>query len=410
MSKHGHAELPSRANRAKGSNADAAFELLRQFAIGLACATSLAACGGRSDKADATVQAKPAAKAEATAGAKDTGNADAKGEQTPAKEESKARVAASVATVKSEAFTETIDASGIVSARTGHLATLSAPAPARISSVNVAIGSRVKAGDKLVSFETTSFEAAVASADATLAAAEQSAARARRLVDAGVSPRKDAELAAAELAAAKSVSVNAHRALQLATLQSPIDGVVTKLTATLGANADVGQILVEVADTRALDVQLVLSPALAAKVHAGQSVVFRDRAAADAEGVADGKVADVSAVVDSNSRGVVVRVALGAQKRTLRIGESVYGQITAETHSNAVVISDEALVPTGEGFQVFVVDADGKAHVRPIAIGARVGHRVWVREGLKAGESIVTAGAYGMDDGATVVTKKAPQL
>ncbi|MEP6766188.1 MAG: efflux RND transporter periplasmic adaptor subunit [Gemmatimonadaceae bacterium] len=408
MSRHGKTERPS-------------LVLLRRFTFGFICATTLAACGGKGDakadeKPDAKAEAKPGAKTDDKADPKDSSKGDEKaatkdekGDGKEAKEDSKAKVAASVATVKSESFTETIDGSGVVSARTGHLATLSAPAPARISNVHVAIGSRVKAGDKLISFETTSFDAAVASADATLAAAEQSAARAQRLVDAGVSPRKDAELAAAELAAAKSAAVNAHRALQLATLQSPIDGVVTKLTATLGANADVGQILVEVADMRALDVQLVLSPALAAKVHAGQSVVFREGTAADAERLADGKVADVSAVVDSSSRGVMVRIALGAQKRTLRIGESVYGQITAETHSNAVVISDEALVPTGEGFQVFVVDAEGKAHVRPVTIGARVGHRVWVREGVKAGETIVTAGAYGMDDGATVITKKTPE-
>ena len=359
----------------------------RRAAVGV-CAFALIACGNKFvDKDDVKTERKDDGKERAGA-------------------ESHSTVAATVATVQAESFDETIDGTGVVSARTGHLATLSAPAATRISNVHVSLGSRVRAGDKLVSFETTAFTGAAASADAALNLAQQSAARARRLVDAGVSPRKDAELAASELAAAQSASVNAHRALQLATLKSPIDGVVTRLTATLGASADAGQTLVEVADTRSLDVQLVLSPALAARVHTGQSVVFRGGSGNDTERIADGKIANVSAVVDSSSRGVVVRVAVTMQKRALRLGESIYGQITADSHQNAAVISDEALVPTGEGFQVFVVDSAGKAHARAVVIGARNSHRVWIREGLKAGETIVTAGAFGMDDGATVVTRK----
>jgi RND family efflux transporter MFP subunit len=373
------------------------------------------ACGG---KADANADAKPAADAvtngdakadpkDTTAsGAKDAAASDTKADGGGA---SKASVAASVAVVKTESFTESVEASGVVSARTGHFAALSAPGPTRITAVNVTLGAHVKRGEKLIAFETTVFDAAVSSADAALKAAQENQARARRLVDAGVSPRKDAEAAMAEVAAAQAASTTAHRAQQLGVLVSPIDGVVTRLNAVLGASVDAGQALVEIADTRALDVQLVLSPALATKVHAGQAVTFRDGSAADAAEVATGKVADVAAALDSSTRGVIVRVSVGSQRRTLRIGESLYGRITAFTHAAALVIPDAALVPTGEGFQVFVVDDAGKAHATPVKIGARDEHRVWVTDGLKAGQTIVTAGAFGMDDGATVVTKKSLQ-
>ncbi|MEP6833451.1 MAG: efflux RND transporter periplasmic adaptor subunit, partial [Gemmatimonas sp.] len=196
---------------------------------------------------------------------------------------------------------------------------------------------------------------------------------------------------------------------QLAKLTAPIAGVVTRLSAVLGANVDVGQVLVEITDTQSLDVQLFLSPAAAAKVSNGQSVTFREVSADDAPTIGTGKVVDVSAVVDSASRGVMVRVALQGAKRTLRLGESLYGQIPTATHLKAIVIPDDALVPTGEGFLVFVVDSANKAHARPVTVGARNGHRVWVSDGLKAAETIVTAGAYGMDDGAAVVTKKKPE-
>ena len=368
----------------------------------------------KDDEAQKTAE-KPDAKAEAKAGDKaDSGAKDGEKPESAAKGAaeggaSKAKVAVTVAKVELATFTETVEGPGVVSVRSGHVAALAAPAPTRITNIYVALGAHVTRGTKLIAFETTAFDAAVASTDAALNAAEQSAARAKRLVDAGVSPRKDAELATAELAAARSNSVNAHRALQLANLVSPIDGVVTRLSAVLGANADIGQTLVEVADTHALDVQITLSPSLAAKVHSGQFVTLHDGSAADAAVIANGKIADVSAVIDSGSRGVVVRVTVANQKRVLRIGESVYGRAATAPHTKAIVINDDALVPTGEGFRVFVVDAEQKAHATAVTIGGRAGHRVWISDGLKAGDTIVTTGAYGLDDGATVVTKKAAE-
>lgn len=359
------------------------------------CVALLSACGAKND-------AKSAGVGDSTTQAK----ADSNKEEKAAADEPKTNVAVTVAPVTVESFSEVVSGTGVVAARTGHFAALAAPAPARITAVHVAVGDRVKEGDNLISFETTSFDAAVSSAEAALNAAEQAAARAKRLVDAGIAPRKESEAAAAELATARSNAANARRALQLARIQSPINGVITRLNAVLGANADVAQTLVEVSDTRSLDLMLVLSPAMTAKVRIGQAVAIRDGENSETK-TAEGRIVDVSAVVDSQSRGVVVRVAIGNQQRTMRIGETLYGRVVTEVHKDAIVIADDGLVPTGEGFQVFVVDAEHKAHARPVTVGGRDGHRVWISDGVKAGERIVTAGAYGLDDGSTVVESSA---
>jgi hypothetical protein len=70
------------------------------------------------------------------------------------------------------------------------------------------------------------------------------------------------------------------------------------------------------------------------------------------------------------------------------------------------VVPLEALVPTGEGFKVFVVDEKGIAGSRPVKIGGRTDHAAWITDGLKAGENIVTQGAYGVDDSTKVETGK----
>jgi RND family efflux transporter MFP subunit len=281
---------------------------------------------------------------------------------------------------------------------------MSAPSPTRVSKVYVSFGAHVKAGDPLVEFEQPAFDAAAKGADASLAAAEKASERTQRLADAGVLPRKDAEAAAADLGVARLGAVNAKRARELSTLRSPIDGVVMRMNAVLGASADPAQVMVEVADPSAMDAVLTLSPSDAARVKIGDHVELHAGAAASGAAIATGRVADISAAVDSASRGVPARVEIALGSGALRIGQTLFGRIAIAEHDHAIAVPLEALVPAGEGFKVFVVDEKGIAESRPVKIGGRTDHAAWITEGLKAGENIVTQGAYGVDDSTKVNT------
>jgi RND family efflux transporter MFP subunit len=316
-------------------------------------------------------------------------------------------VSAQVVPVVAQQFIETVDAVGTVAPRAGHIASLSAPSPTRVSKVYVFFGAHVKSGDPLVEFEQPAFDAAAKGADASLAAAEKAMERTQRLADAGVVPRKDAEAAAADLGVLRLNAVNAKRARELSTLRSPIDGVVTRLSAVLGASADPTQVMVEVSDPTTLDATLTLSPADAARVKVGDRVALHAGAAASGAAIAAGRVADISAAVDTSSRGVPARIEIASGSGALRIGQTLFGRITIAEHDRAVVVPLEALVPTGEGFKVFVVDEKGIAESRPVKIGGRTDHTAWIIDGLKAGEHIVTQGAYGVDDSTKVQTGEA---
>ena len=165
---------------------------------------------------------------------------------------------------------------------------------------------------------------------------------------------------------------------------------------------DVNAPLVEVVDPNALEVRFHLSPDDAGRVAPGAAV--RLTSGPDSAGVplGTGVVRGVSAAVDSTTGSVDVRVALTAPARSLRVGESVSGRITVAEHADAVIVPSSALVPTGEGMQLFVVDSANVAHARPVTIGARTGTEVEVLSGLRGGERVVTSGAFGVTDGATI--------
>lgn len=312
-------------------------------------------------------------------------------------------IGAETALVETGAFTETLGAIGTVEPRAGHVAVLSAPAATRIASIMVSAGQHVAKGDVLLEFEKISFTADAQSAEAALLAAQQANDRAERMVNAGIAARRDLELASAELAKAKAEVAAARRNAELATLRAPLAGVVTRLNAALGASVDPSQPLVEIADPSVVDIVLALPPSDAARVHPGAKVRLHSGAGADGEPLGDAIVTDISGIVDSVSHAVAVRAHSGKLERPLRVGETVFGEVVLATRAKAITVPTQALVPEGDGFKVFVVDSAGVAHTREVTVGGRSGGRAEITKGLEAGERVVTYGAYGVTDSATIV-------
>jgi RND family efflux transporter MFP subunit len=315
-------------------------------------------------------------------------------------------VTAQIAEVKVRPFTEHLGVLGSVVPRPGHVAVLSAPAPTRIAQVFVATGQPVRRGAPLVAFEQAMFLASAQSAQAALVASERNYERAQRLVEAGVAPRKDLDQAQADLARARAEAVMARRNAELSVLRSPIAGVVTRMSAVLGASADANQPLVEVADPSMLDIMLGVTPSEAGRIQPRAPVEFRAGERDTGESLGAGVIVDVGSAVDSATRTVPVRAQATKPSRTLRIGETVRAQITVGTHPNALTVPIQALVPEGDGFKVFVVDSNGVAHSRPVVVVARSDSLAEIGSGVTAGERVVTAGAYGVEDSTKIVPGK----
>jgi membrane fusion protein, multidrug efflux system len=319
-------------------------------------------------------------------------------------------VGAQTAVATEGPFVDAVTALGVVTTRPGRYAELSAPAPTRVTRIFVSAGDHVRAGAPLVEFDRAPFDATAQSAAAALVNAEHAAQRARSLSAAGILPRRDADQAEADLAQARANAVVADRARELATLRSPIDGVVTRMTAVLGASSDPSQSVVAVVDPSALDVAFTVSPSDGALVQPGAAVALTagqggggERGPAGAgEALGTGRITTIGATVDSASRGVTVRARLPHPTRALRVGEAVFARIATAVHPHAVTVPVQALVPDADGLKVFVVEA-GRAHARRVTVGGRTEAVAEITSGLKAGEVVVTEGAYGVDDSAKVV-------
>ena len=322
------------------------------------------------------------------------------------KSDVQAVVGARTAVAAVQAFQLSVTALGTIAPRPGSFAAMSAPAPTRVARIFVAAGQAVEQGAPLVEFERAPFDAAARSAQAAVTTAQNARDLAVRLAQAGILPQKDVDQAAGDLAQAQSALVTAQRAQELATLHAPIAGVVTRMSAVVGASVDANQPLVEVADPAALDVVFNLTPADVAPVHPGQPVAIWAGEAARGDPLGAGTVGGVAAAVDSATRTVEVRARVIRSSRPLKLGETAFGRIAVGVHPRAVTVPLEALVPEGDGFKVFVVDQGGIAHARPVTVGARSETLAEITSGLVGGEKVVTYGAFGVEDSAKIVPAK----
>jgi membrane fusion protein (multidrug efflux system) len=314
-------------------------------------------------------------------------------------------VSAKVETVVQEPFTITVGAIGTVTPRAGSYAVLSAPAQTRVLNVFHSEGDKVSAGTVLIELDHSSFDAEALKAQAALDAAQRAFDRADRLEKQGIVARKDVEAAAKDLADAHANLVNARRNQALATVRSPVNGVIAKLNAVLGSQVDITQPLVTIINPAAMQIDMDVPARDAGSVVPGNPIEFF--AGQDSRGtpLGTGSVMGVAPDVDSVARSVAVRAAVTNPVRALRAGESVYARITVGVHRAAITVPIEALVPEGEGYKVFVVNKDDIALAREVTVGQRNEKRAEILTGLAAGERIVTYGAYGVEDSAKIQTK-----
>lgn len=310
-------------------------------------------------------------------------------------------VSAQTATAEVRAFDETLNVLGTVAPLPGHFAQMAAPAATRVSRIFVGVGDRVSAGQPLVALDQGVWAAQAAQAQAAFTAAQQAYDRAARLVAEGISARKDQEQAGADLAQARAALAEARRTESLGVLRSPIAGVVTKMTAALAQPVDANQPLVEVVDPSGTEILFRLSPDEAARVSTGAPVRFATGPDSASSILGTGVVRGINAAVDSTGS-VAVRAVVDRPNRLLKVGESVTGRIVTVAHPSAVVVPVAALVPEGDAFQVWVVDAAGTAHATPVQVGARSETAAQILVGLRGGETVVAEGAYGVTDGAKI--------
>lgn len=290
-------------------------------------------------------------------------------------------------------------------------AVLRARAAGTLTSLAVAEGDRVRAGQVVgridladVASRVAEREANAAAARATLAQAQRTQAQNERLAGqqfistaALDGSRAALQTAQAQLDAALGGAAATRVALRDATLTAPIAGIVAKRQVLPGEKLSVEQPVLTIVDLRRLELAASVGTHEVARLAAGMPVQVQ------VEGVDQprlGEIARIAPAAEPGTRVIAVTIALANPDERLRAGQYAVASATLADDRERLSVPETAVTHASGQSHVWVI-ADGKLARRAVRLGRRDGRsgQVEVLSGLAAGGQVIAARFDGLVEG-----------
>ncbi|GAB5527264.1 MAG: hypothetical protein Roseis2KO_51360 [Roseivirga sp.] len=177
-------------------------------------------------------------------------------------------------------------------------------------------------------------------------------------------------------------------------LLAGFDGVVTQKLVNTGDHLHEGQGLLEITDLSKLWVVFELYERDLPKVQVGDEISFTARGV---RGSQKARVTFISPEVNARSRVVEVRADVSNPGGYLKPDMFVEGALIMDA-SEALLVPKSAVLWTGRRSIVYVkLPGEQSFELRNVVLGESLGDAYVIEEGLRAGETVVTNGAFTLD-------------
>jgi cobalt-zinc-cadmium efflux system membrane fusion protein len=318
-------------------------------------------------------------------------------------------------TVQPSRFHRTIETTGVVDFDNDQATSVLAPFSGPVSQLLVPLGAQVRDGTPLATVDSPDFATAISTYRKALATAQTD----RRLADLdkdllehnGVSQREEdqAQTDAVSAEADRDAALRALVSLKVAPqtikdiqegrrvsdtaafIRSPIAGTLVERLITPGQ-------LLQAGTTACFTVANLSRVWVLAQLFGSDlAAVSRGDSAQVVTGVGtnsfSGKVDNIAALVDPDTRSVQVRVVVENPGNFLKKQMYVRVLIQAREESTGLLIPVSAVLRDDENLPfVYVAQADGSFARQHITLGYRAGDQYDIGAGLRAGDQIVVAG------------------
>lgn len=380
---------------------------LAAAAMALAVAFSFAACGKGGAKDEHAAEGDKHAE---HAGEKKDGHAEGAEELTLTAEEAE-RAGVKVEAIKAETLGETIQVTATIRPDQDRLARVAPRIEGRITSAPAKLGDRVRAGQTLATLDSVAVAEAHATwtqAQAELRIAEADFSRAESLNAEEIIPRKDFLRAQADRDKAAAAVRNAADRLRLLggaqaasgsgvagfAVTAPFAGTVIEKKVTLGELGSPSEPMFTVADLSRVWIQADLPEAALAKVRMGANA--KVTVPAYPGETFSGRVGHIGAMLDKDTRTIAARIEVANADGRLKPEMFATATIEAGGDERKVIALPDAAIVLLEGQPTVFVYEQGAYEARQVEPGERVGDRTVLRSGVKAGDQVVTSGAYAL--------------
>ena len=195
----------------------------------------------------------------------------------------------------------------------------------------------------------------------------------------------------------------AERQLRDTQIRAPFDGVVEKRLVNLGELVKTQTPVIAIVRLDPLKVTAEIPEKMAPWINTGETVQLQVDAYQGR--TFHGKVSRISPAVNSSTRAFPFEALVPNADGSLKPGTVARVHIESSKIDNVLTLPYAALQYRYGVNRVFVVESDRLA-MRELSVGERVGERIEILGGVKAGERVAVSDVDTLNDGAPVTVAK----
>jgi membrane fusion protein (multidrug efflux system) len=307
-------------------------------------------------------------------------------------------VGASVA--KAATWSTRLDAIGTITAARG--VELSSEASGEIIAINVTSGSQVSAGKLLITLNDRVEQASKQRQIANLELAKLLFERDSKLVKQKSIPESQYDRSKADLDGAIAQLAETEARLDNKRVQAPFSGTIGIIHVKVGDYVEPGDTITTLQDLSELEIDFTVPERNFPMLRPGLNILVRSSALPGRELHATLQALD--SMVESSTRNLLLRASLKDGKGLLP-GMFAELSIDLDNPVTLVTVPETAVSYSLSGNIVYVIDSTGESRTaspRVVTVGDSRDGLIAILDGVKAGETVVSAGQNKLFRGATV--------
>ncbi|MEM9074739.1 MAG: efflux RND transporter periplasmic adaptor subunit [Myxococcota bacterium] len=276
--------------------------------------------------------------------------------------------------------------------------------PGTVRSLRFDSGEEVRRGQVLVTLDSSTERAQLASAQAEAQLAAINLRRMEELVGRGAVSQSDLDTARARKAQADASIAGLRATIAKKTLRAPFAGRLGIREVDLGEVLQPGTPIVSLQSLSEIYVEFQVPEQTLSQLQVGLAV----RATSDAfpDEVLTGTIHTIDSRVDEATRNIRVRALVPNEGERIRPGMFLEVDVVQPQVRQVLAVPNTSVLYAPYGDSVYVVDEGegGTLQARQVFVrlGERRGDLVAVESGLEAGQTVVTTGAFKLQNGAAV--------
>ena len=312
------------------------------------------------------------------------------------------------AVVQKDSWEPRLTAVGSLAAVQG--VTITAELTGKVVRIAFEPGTRVKAGDLLVQQDTSSEEAQLRAAEASVELAMRNLERLKKLLERRTIPQSQYDSAEAQYKEGVAQADAIRAAIAKKNIRAPFAGRLGIRLVNLGQILNEGEPIVSLQSIDPIFVNFSLPQQQLAQVQTGLTVrITSDALPGEA---IEGRITAINPEVDAATRNIRIQATLANHQERLRPGMFANVSVVLPAAKNVLAVPATAVLYAPYSDSVFVVDEKQDKNKKQsgrvvrqqvVELGEKRGDFVAVVSGLEAGETIVSTGAFKLRNGQAVV-------